>query len=494
MEPDLKYKSNILIVDDEPAGRKTLESLLIDPGYQLTLASSGPEALAKATRVAPDVILLDVVMPDMDGFEVCRQVRADPTLAEVPVILVTALEDRESRMQGIRVGADDFISKPFDRMELRARVRAIIDLNRYRRLLAERTRFKWVVEQAEDGYLIVDSGGHILYANPQARLYLGLLAGRPEATLETFPELAKKQFRCEPQEMWLPPLEPSPGQAPRYLVQPETPTAKAFWLQVDYLGLPAGPDTSWIIRLRDVTTQMALQRDTRAFHEMIRHKLRTPLQNAFSSLELLARCAPTLSEAEIARISERAFQSVNRLHTEIEDILDYLNAPNLAQSGACFKLAQLQPVVDEIRTMLCLEAVRVVCPQSIQDLRLLLPPRSVKLIFLEILENSKKFHPNLAPNVEIIALLSPENEVNIQICDDGVSLSPAQLAQMWHPYYQGEKHFTGEVNGMGLGLSTVAAVVWNVGGKCHAHNRQGQPGLNIELVLPLAEDHGGPNE
>ena len=126
--------ATILIVDDEQSAREVLEALLEGEGYQLVSASSGVEGLAQAARCLPDVILLDVMMPGLDGFEVCRRLRADPRLAEVPILLVTALDDRASRLQGLAIYADDFISKPFDGIELRARIRMITRLNRYRRL------------------------------------------------------------------------------------------------------------------------------------------------------------------------------------------------------------------------------------------------------------------------------------------------------------------------------------------------------------------------
>jgi diguanylate cyclase (GGDEF)-like protein len=128
-------KSIILVVDDEIVSRYTVEALLSSEGYNLEFAESGEEALAKATQLVPDLMLLDVMMPDMDGFEVCTRLRANPRLAELPVVMVTALDDRESRLRGLEVGADDFMSKPFDRAELRARIRTITRLNRYRRLV-----------------------------------------------------------------------------------------------------------------------------------------------------------------------------------------------------------------------------------------------------------------------------------------------------------------------------------------------------------------------
>jgi response regulator RpfG family c-di-GMP phosphodiesterase len=124
--------TTILIVDDEPSGRETLAALLHGQGYRLEFAAGGAEALAQVAAHQPDLVLLDVMMPGMDGFEVCRRVRADPTIAEVPIVLITALDDRGSRLEGIESGADDFVTKPFDRTELRARIRAITRLNRYR--------------------------------------------------------------------------------------------------------------------------------------------------------------------------------------------------------------------------------------------------------------------------------------------------------------------------------------------------------------------------
>src|SRR5687768_16445493 len=136
------------------------------------------------------------MMPGMDGFEVCRRLRAHAPLADVPVIMLTALDDRDSRLRGIEAGADDFVSKPYDRVELRARVRTITRLNRYRRLVSERTKFEWVVEQSDDGYLVVDASGAISYANPRARFYLG---ARAEGDIESgFLELAANQYGLNP--------------------------------------------------------------------------------------------------------------------------------------------------------------------------------------------------------------------------------------------------------------------------------------------------------
>jgi signal transduction histidine kinase len=130
--------STVLIVDDEPSARATLEAILEGQGYHLEIAKDGKEALEKAAALLPDVILLDVMMPGMDGIEVCRRLRSTQNLAEVPIILLTALDDRFFLVRGIEAGADDYLTKPVDRQELTARVATITRLNRYRTLLQQR--------------------------------------------------------------------------------------------------------------------------------------------------------------------------------------------------------------------------------------------------------------------------------------------------------------------------------------------------------------------
>jgi putative two-component system response regulator len=131
-------KSTILIVDDERAGRETLEAILFKEGYQLEMAEDGKQALEMTRNLQPDVILLDVMMPGMTGFEVCQVIRSEASIAEIPIVMLTALDDRDSKIRGLEAGADDFISKPFDRYELRARLMAITRLNRYRKLVEDR--------------------------------------------------------------------------------------------------------------------------------------------------------------------------------------------------------------------------------------------------------------------------------------------------------------------------------------------------------------------
>lgn len=119
-------RPRILVVDDHPSSRMTAVALLSVEGYDVIEAESGVAALSYLQETNPDLILLDVMMPGMDGYEVCRRLKEDEHTRLTPVVFITALDDRRSRLRGIEAGGDDFLTKPFDQLELSARVKSLI--------------------------------------------------------------------------------------------------------------------------------------------------------------------------------------------------------------------------------------------------------------------------------------------------------------------------------------------------------------------------------
>jgi CheY-like chemotaxis protein len=480
--------ATILIVDDTPAGRETLRALLALPDYRLELAASGPEALAQAALSMPDLILLDVMMPGMDGFEVCRRLRADPQLAEVPVIMVTALDDRESRLAGIEAGADDFVSKPFDRAELRARVRTITRLNRYRKLLSERAQFEWVVDQALDGYVLVTPADELVYANAQALRLLGLPPEIDSAIGLPFLPLAQTQYQCEPASAWAdwPHQTPIDLLRERWLVRPESPHAPALWLAVTILEAPGGVEARRLIRLRDVTAEINQQQEMWAFHALVSHKLRTPLMALLAGADLLAEHASQLTPAEVAEAAGSVRYGARRLSAQIDDIIRFLEAPGAAGRAGGFEVARLPELIELVRAEVGAAGVRVMLDSALADSRLTLSLNATELIARELLENARKFHPRQQPQIEVSASLLDGGRVRLRFVDDGRWLPTEVLARVWQPYFQVEKYFTGQQPGMGLGLPMVAALVWSTGGQCRLYNRDDAPGVVVEVDVAMA--------
>lgn len=126
----MSTKATILIVDDEQSARDVLRGFLATEPYNLLFASHAAEMFSVLEAVAPDVILLDVMLPDVDGFDVCSQVKADPRWKHIPIILVTALEGEKNFEKGYEAGADDFLHKPINDYELRVRVRSMLRIKR----------------------------------------------------------------------------------------------------------------------------------------------------------------------------------------------------------------------------------------------------------------------------------------------------------------------------------------------------------------------------
>ena len=131
----MKDAPAILVADDQLQNIELLEAYLVPQGYEIVKAASGEETLRKLSGSQIDLILLDVMMPGMDGFEVIRRVRRDDAHRLLPIILVTAMRETEDRVKGIEAGCDDFISKPVDKIELLARVRSLLKVKAYNDLM-----------------------------------------------------------------------------------------------------------------------------------------------------------------------------------------------------------------------------------------------------------------------------------------------------------------------------------------------------------------------
>ena len=221
--PDIAdHPARILIVDDERHNRQLLEVMLTPEGFLLLTAASGEEALAMVAQQPPDLILLDIMMPGMDGYQVAAKIKGNLATKNIPVIMVTALDDRNARMLGLSAGAEDFLTKPVDRAELCVRVRNLLRLkaygdyyDKYSQMLegevvsrtadlVERTKQAAVLTEqaalldlAQDAIVVRDMHGRILFWNRGAEVMYGWLS--KEALGRNTYELLRTEF-SEPTE------------------------------------------------------------------------------------------------------------------------------------------------------------------------------------------------------------------------------------------------------------------------------------------------------
>jgi two-component system cell cycle response regulator len=170
-------KPAILIVDDAPDNISLLRTMMLRQGYQTFVATSGERALEIAQRIQPDLVLLDIVMPGLDGLETCRRLKAQPSTAGIPVIFMSARGETDDIVAGFDIGAADYIPKPLRMEEVCARVRAQLRLSSGSDAQKEQAdRLRMIVDSMDQGLLIVERCGRIQYANPSCDRYLGYAA------------------------------------------------------------------------------------------------------------------------------------------------------------------------------------------------------------------------------------------------------------------------------------------------------------------------------
>lgn len=172
--------ARILVVDDIETNRRLLEARLSAEYFEVIEAADGVSALRRAHEDSPDLVLLDVMMPGMDGFEVCRQLKSDPVTKHIPIVMVTALDQREDRIKGLEAGADDFLTKPVDDVALFARVRSLLRL----KAVMDELRVRETGQQAEDPEG-AQAGGRIV------------IAGADEKSARRFATMIPQPFSVE---------------------------------------------------------------------------------------------------------------------------------------------------------------------------------------------------------------------------------------------------------------------------------------------------------
>lgn len=442
----------VLIVDDEAACRETLEALLTNQGMRLLFAAHGREALQIARAEPPDVILLDVMMPDMDGFAVCAKLRADPVLAGVPILLVTALDDRQSRLRGIENGADDFIVKPYDRIELRARIQTLLRLNRYRRLLLERQKFDWVVEHADDGYLTLDRQGKMTYANAAARRELHLPPQAPHrdfwvAATSDHILIGRNQNAVDPA-------------APIYLVRPETPNGTGVWYFLEQFTVPGDPSADTVIRLRNITEERRMRQSLWTFRTTQKHKLR------ISASQSHQRC----QTAEPGR-GAKSDETILALQTWVD------------QAGA--------------------SGSTVTVHDPLSECSLVIPTEGFALVAVELIAFARRpFGEEADPARFELRSDDSREHLCLTVRIPCRNADATELARVWSPSYRTRRESTTEHDDESQPTGEAASLVWNVGGRVETRVDTNGAWIEVELKLPYqfgetpvlaggADDRGG---
>ena len=500
--------ARILLVDDHASNIATLEAVLDSPDYELHTALDGPSACEAAERLRPDLILLDVMMPGMDGFEVCRRIRALDTIRAVPVVMLTALNDRASRIAGIQAGADDFVSKPFSVEELRARVRTITRLNRARVMGEQRARFEHLFDLAPSAILVLRADCTVVSANRRARARFGGAESAPATggppispPADVLPELRRllsSVFAPDPAA----PSAPAPADCH---IRSRGPSGVRVW-QVSAVRLDERPAPLALVAFEDVSSEVLAREDAEnlnrrldglvrertarleeanqllnSYAVFVAHDLRSPLSAVQGFLSLATATARGVP-AETLDYVRQANGAAHMIEEMIADTLAL--AAREHSDGPTAKPIDPKPVIDR----LCGKLRSLHPTPRPRFLVHPLPPvlasgALIDRIFFNLVSNSLKYSASRPePFVEIGPLDTPDGPA-IYVRDNGVGFSPEEADGLFREFSR--LSTSAGHDGLGVGLSLVARLVRAHHGRIWAEGRPGE-GATFFVLLPGA--------
>lgn len=482
----MREKPTILVVDDEPKNVKLLEAQLATKGYEVATAANGEEALQRVSERSIDVILLDVMMPGLDGFEVTRRLRASAQTRLIPIVLVTALGETEDRIKGIEAGCDDFISKPFSINEVLARVKTLLTLSYYRSLLDEKEKFEYVIDHINDGIVVCDQALRVTRLNPRATDLLSLesrnLATNP---IELLPHLSQR-FSLHASGDVGDALKSQPLAFD--LERPETPTTKPLILAIrsSVIRDPQGATSSIVLTVRDVTTERREDVMKQDFLSLISHKLRTPLAVITSDADLLKERLMGALSPQQQELVDSIIEQSHKLEGLIRKLLTFTSL-----RGEAAVTPPREPIVLQRHLPALLNpilkraahkpmALSIVCPDPNATTRI--DPTNFDVIIESLVDNAIKFNDKATCHLTL-TVTKNTGTVDIAIADNGPGIPPEELGKIFETFYQVEKYFTGNVEGVGLGLALVKRLVSAYGGTIQVQSQLGQ-GTTFTVTLP----------
>lgn len=510
--------AKILIAEDDPASRTLLQVWLRQDGYEITSVDNGKAALEAARRILPDLVLSDVMMPEMDGFTLCRELRADLQLSEVPIVLVTTLSDKASRLQGIEAGADDFLTKPYDQAELRARVRGIVRLNRYRLLLQEReqrakeraqaaARLKELAElldQTQDAIAQIDLAGNVTFWSAGAARLFGW-----------FPEEAQGQPAGR---LLFPDAGVLPSEALAAVAQ------QGYWtgeltthrrdgseliLLTRWSAVTRAEDgeRSTLLIATDITEQRQAERRYLRAQRMetigmlasgVAHDLNNMLTPISIGLEILRQ---EIQNPALTEVLGMMTSSVERGAALVKQVL------SLAREGSgTASIVQPKHILREVasiarETFPKVITVRADYPPKLRTIQS--DPTELTQVLLNLCVNARDAMPQggtltlaardlSAQDLASLPGFSPtaetEHYVLLEVTDTGTGIPPEIRERIFEPFFTTKP----QGKGTGLGLATVASIVNKRGGFITVDSEVGR-GTTFRLYFPATESPEAPS-
>jgi len=510
-------RPRVLVADDNADMRHYLARLL-GGRCEVEAVADGHAALEAARTRPPDLILSDVMMPRMDGFGLLKAIRAEESLRETPLILLSARAGEESRVEGVEAGADDYLVKPFSARELLARVEAHLKMARLRREAREAIRhrgeqFETLLNAAPLGMFLLDAALRFVEVNPIAVPAFGAppggLLGRDFS--EILHGLVGTREADALVEIFRHTLESGDSfvESERAVFRVDRGVTEYYGWRVDRITLPDGrhglvcyfEDISVHVEARRErehlleAEQNARQEAERAnrlkddFLATLSHELRTPLNAILGWSQILQRRkddAPTVEQG-IAAIGRSALAQTQL----IEDLLDTsriisgkLRLERKRVDAADVVAAAVESVMPSANA----KQLRVTRSVDQRGAHVMGDPARLQQVVWNLLTNAVKFTPD-GGSVGV-AVERDGGQVAITVRDSGVGIPPEFLPVVFDRFRQADASHSRRYGGLGIGLTLVKQLVEQHGGSVRAHSEGDGRGATFVVTLPLADEHG----
>jgi PAS domain S-box-containing protein len=504
-----QVKETVLLVDDNPVNLTILFKTLEGHGYNLLTANGGEAALAIAKEVKPSLILLDIVMPDMDGYMVCELLKQDPNTESVAVIFLSALEDSSSKVRGFAVGGVDYISKPFQSDEVVARVRTHIKIHRLERQLAQRnieleTENHRILNTISEGIIGLDENERITTLNPSAVGICGWSAD--DAMGKKLSELGLFSDRSKPSK-WdgqaLPYSNYHMGQA-GYSDMEVVYRRDDTQVPIAVTSTPR-PDGGAVIVLRDISEWVVSEEALRLTREELESQRQNMahMERLSTTGEMAAGIAhevnqPLTAITNYSRVAKRVLarddvdkeglgELLDKLSTQaarasdvIQRMRGYVRKPNVGQEPTDINTMMKEVIaLAEVDSRINDVSVHFFSDQK--NLGVVVDVVQIQQVALNLIRNAMEatVDSDQRDKGVVVRTSRSASDVIVEVFDSGSGVDEAVSAKLFDPF------FTTKSNGMGVGLSICQSII-NAHGGTIGYRPNNNCGSVFHFSLPLA--------
>ena len=504
-------RARVLVADDN-ADMRDYVARILRQTYDVEAVADGSIALRRIQTVPPDLILTDVMMPELNGFALLAAVRATERTRSIPVILLSARAGEEARIEGLDAGADEYLVKPFSARELLARVASQLQLARLRRENEQQLRYRseqhqTLLNQAPLGVYLVDADFRIQEVNPVAVPFFGDIPGGVSGRDfgEIIHVLWEKSYADELVEIFrttlatgIPFVEPERAQ-----FRIDRGVTEYYEWRLDRITLPDGR-FGLVCYFRDISTQVKarmklaeserrlIEADRRKdeFLALLAHELRNPLAPVRTGLELI-RLAGDTPEA-VKRVRSLMERQVTQMVRLIDDLLDVsrITSGKIVLQRRPTAISELvQSAVDGQRDAIQAANIELTVRVPNRPLVANVDPTRFVQVLSNVLQNAAKFTPpggRIVLSAEVEMLADGHEELRVCVTDTGVGISEDMLPRIFELFTQAESPTDRSQGGLGIGLALARRLLDLHGGEISARSDGLGLGSTFVISLPLS--------